>query len=181
MNAKVEALEMKIYEMKQTLSKERQKAKPQKVKDYEFQTAKGKTKLSKLFGKNEDLIVIHNMGKSCNYCTMWADVLQSQLRHLERRASVVLISPDTPATQQAHAKKRGWKMRMASDRGGDFTPDMGFKKDDGYWPGVSAFHKNEDGTIVRTGKSFFGPGDDFCPPWHFFDLLQGGVKGWEPR
>jgi hypothetical protein len=70
---------------------------------------------------------------------------------------------------------------MVSDRGGDFTSDMGFKTEkDGYWPGVSAFHKNEDGTIDRTGKAVFGPGDDFCPPWHFFDLLQGGAGDWEP-
>jgi predicted dithiol-disulfide oxidoreductase (DUF899 family) len=180
MNTKVEALEKQIYELKQTLAKERQKAKPQKVKDYEFTTEKGKTKLSKLFGKSDDLLIVHNMGKGCNYCTMWADVLQGQLRHIERRAPIVLVSPDTPATQKAHAKRRGWKMKMVSDRGGSFTPDMGFKMDDDYWPGVSAFHKDAKGNITRTGKAFFGPGDDFCPPWHFFDLLQGGAKGWEP-
>lgn len=181
MNAKIEALERQLYDLKQQLSKERANAKPQSVKDYPFTTATGKTNLSKLFGKKSDLLVIHNMGKSCNYCTMWADVLQSQLKHLETKATVVLISPDTPTIQKQHAKRRGWKVKMVSDRGGAFTPDMGFKMEDGYWPGVSAFHKDDKGNITRTGKAFFGPGDDFCPPWHFFDLLKGGSEGWEPR
>src|SRR5213595_1729644 len=32
-------------------------------------------RLSELFGKHEDLILIHNMGAGCMYCTMWADGL----------------------------------------------------------------------------------------------------------
>jgi hypothetical protein len=31
------------------------------------------------------------------------------------------------------------------------------------------------------GRAEFGPGDDFCAVWHFFDLLPEGVDGWEPR
>jgi hypothetical protein len=50
-----------------------------------------------------------------------------------------------------------------------------------YWPGISAFHREPDGTIVRTGKDFFGPGDDYCPPWRMFDLLHGGSGNWEPK
>jgi predicted dithiol-disulfide oxidoreductase (DUF899 family) len=46
---------------------------------------------------------------------------------------------------------------------------------------VSAFHRNDDGTVVRTGKAIFGPGDDFCALWHLLDLLPGGPKGWEPK
>ena len=181
MNAKIEAIEKQLYELKQELTKERQKAKPQPVKDYSFKTAKGKATLSQLFGKADDLIVIHNMGKSCNYCTMWADGINGYLKHLTRRAPVVLVSPDTPAAQAKHAKLRGWKLKMVSDRGGDFTPDMGFKSQEGYGPGVSTFHRRKNGNIVRTGKAWFGPGDDFCPPWHFFDLLDKGANGWEPQ
>jgi predicted dithiol-disulfide oxidoreductase (DUF899 family) len=182
MTPEIERLEAQIEQLKQELSKARREAPPQPVKDYTFKTADGDTTLSQLFGDKQNLLVVHNMGKSCDYCTMWADVLQSQLRHLETRAAVVIVSPDPPEVQQEHAKGRGWTVRMASDRGGDFTPDMGFKTEkEGYWPGVSAFHKSPNGSMVRTGRAVFGPGDDFCPPWHFFDLLPGGSEGWEPK
>ena len=29
----------------------------------------------------------------------------------------------------------------------------------------------EDGKITRVSKTFFGPGDNFCGVWHFFDML----------
>lgn len=38
-----------------------------------------------------------------------------------------------------------------------------------------------DGSIVRTGRASFGPGDPFCAAWHLFDLLAGGAKGWSPK
>ena len=181
MTAKIRKIEMQIEALKQELGKARRASRPQKVRDYSFKTAKGQVKLSQLFGKSDDLLVVHNMGRSCNYCTMWADVLAGQITHIERRAPIVVVSPDTPTVQQKHAKARGWKFKMISDRGGKFTPDMGFKsKESGYWPGVSAFHKNEDGSIVRTGSTYFCPGDDYCPPWRYFDLLKDGAKGWEP-
>jgi hypothetical protein len=70
---------------------------------------------------------------------------------------------------------------MASGAGGDFIRDLGFDLGaDGYMPGFSAFHRQPDGMIVRTGYDFFGPGDDYCPPWRLFDLLQGGAGDWEP-
>lgn len=43
------------------------------------------------------------------------------------------------------------------------------------WPGVSALRKTEGGAIERTGRTRFGPGDDFCALWPLFDLLEGGA------
>ena len=71
---------------------------------------------------------------------------------------------------------------MVSEEGSEFSSDMGFfmnGKD--YWPGVSAFRRAADGTITRTGSTFFGPGDDFCAVWPLFDLLAEGDNGWEPN
>jgi predicted dithiol-disulfide oxidoreductase (DUF899 family) len=71
---------------------------------------------------------------------------------------------------------------MVSCQNNTFALDMGFLRDpEGYWPGVSAFAKKDGGAIVRTGKSTFGPGDNFCSAWHLFDLLPQGVAGWEPK
>jgi predicted dithiol-disulfide oxidoreductase (DUF899 family) len=133
-------------------------------------------------GTKDDLIVIHNMGSGCKYCTMWADGLMGMLPQLQDRAAFAVVSPDPPEVQQAFAQSRGWSFRMLSGNGSTFIKDMGYEPSDGdYMPGLSAFHRNRDGSIVRTGRDFFGPGDDYCPPWRMFDLLQDGVNGWEPK
>jgi predicted dithiol-disulfide oxidoreductase (DUF899 family) len=58
---------------------------------------------------------------------------------------------------------------------------MGYGDDEGKtYPGVSAFHKRGDGTIIRTGHMPFGPGDDFCAVWPMLDLIKDGKSDWEP-
>jgi predicted dithiol-disulfide oxidoreductase (DUF899 family) len=121
------------------------------------------------------------MGSFCSYCTLWADGFNGVLPHLEDRVPVVVISPDPPDKQRAFAESRGWRFRMVSAEKGSFIKDMGFLLDDGFWPGASAFHKNDDGSITRISKCFFGPGDPYCAVWHLFALLRGGTDGWEPK
>ena len=147
------------------------------VEDYKFKDRDGnEVKLSQLFGNMNDLIVIHNMGKSCSYCTMWADGFNGVYTHIEKRASFALISPDAFDVQKAFADARGWKFQMYSGKDTSFINDMGFYKEkEGYWPGASVFHK-EDGKIKRISKTFFGPGDYFCSVWHFFDMLPAEKK-----
>jgi predicted dithiol-disulfide oxidoreductase (DUF899 family) len=130
-------------------------------------------------------VLIHNMGARCPYCTLWADGFDGVVGHLEDRAAFVVCSPDAPAAQQAFASGRGWRFRMVSDTGGDFTRAMGYREErDGrtfHLPGVSAFHRDADGTIRRTGHAPFGPGDPFCGTWHLFALLEGGAGEWQPK
>jgi predicted dithiol-disulfide oxidoreductase (DUF899 family) len=151
------------------------------VSDYDFETIKGKIKLSELFNDKSDLIVIHNMGKKCPYCTMWADGFNGLLDHIENRASFVVISPDAPDVQQQVANKRNWNFKMVSAKSNSFTKDMGFEfEGNKFMPGVSTFHK-ENGKITRTGMDFFGPGDNYNSPWHLFKLLKDGINEWHPR
>ena len=104
------------------------------------------------------------------------------VQHLEDRAAFVVVSPDPPEEQVKFAASRGWTFRMLSALGTSFAKDLGFQaKDGGYKPGVSVFQKCKDGTVVRVSKARFGPGDDFCSVWHFFDLLPKGAAGWKPR
>ena len=152
------------------------------VTDYEFTDSDGgSVRLSELFGSQSDLIMIHNMGKSCTYCSMWADGFTGLLDHLQNRAAFVVSSPDPPAVQGEFKESRGWTFRMVSTAHSPFTREMGFHGDDGYWPGVSAFHRNDDGSIVRTGSDFFGPYDDYNAAWNLFSLLDGGAGEWEPQ
>ncbi len=153
---------------------------PQPVEDYRFATIDGTVRLSELFAGKEYLFVIHNMGRSCPACTMWADGFNGVLPHLENRAAFVVSSPDDPAAQRAFANDRGWRFRMVSHRGTNFAADMGYRNERGWQPGVSVFRRIAGG-IVRVSDTELGPGDDFCPVWHFFDLLPNGAAGWRPR
>src|SRR6185312_1664653 len=100
------------------------------AKSYQLYDKTGKASpLSDLFGDKQDLIVIHNMGKRCVYCTMWADEINGVRQHLEDRAALVLVSPDSPEVQQEFARSRGWNFQMYSDKTKEFTTDMGFAYD----------------------------------------------------
>lgn len=153
------------------------------VSDYTLKDRDGKdVTLSSLFGEKNDLIIIHNMGKGCRYCTLWADGFSGTHMHFENRAGFALVSPDEPAVMREFADSRGWQFRTLSNHGGTFTKDMGFETPEGgATPGFSTFHRDKDGTIRRVGCAEFGPGDDYCPIWHMFDLLEDGPNGWEPQ
>lgn len=182
MNAEIESLEKELMELKTRLGEARRNATPEPVGDYTLKRRDGSdVTLSALFGDKDDLIVIHNMGRSCTYCTLWADGFNGVADHLANRAGFVVCSPDPPELQAEFSESRGWRFEMVSGSDSPFIKDMGFMPAGKPWPGVSAFHKNDDGTIVRTGKAFFGPGDDFCAVWPLLDLLPGGPNGWEPK
>ena len=151
---------------------------PQEVKDYEFATLDGPVRLSQLFGDHEDLILIHNMGASCSYCTLWADGYNGIHQHVVARAAFAVSSPDRPDAQKKLAQSRGWKFPMVSHVGSTFAADMGYVSAKGGWiPGVSVFKRNGE-SIARVSDTGFQPGDDYCTLWHFFDLLPGGAGDW---
>jgi predicted dithiol-disulfide oxidoreductase (DUF899 family) len=153
---------------------------PQEVMDYTLATGDGPVRLSQLFGDKASLFVIHNMGASCPYCTLWADGFNGVLPHIENRAAFVVASPDDPQAQEKFKASRGWRFRMVSHRDSTFAADMGYRRDDGWLPGVSVF-KKQGGKIVRVADTSFGPGDDFCSIWHFFDLLPEAAADWKPK
>ncbi len=176
------ALEKEMLEMKKKLAELKRGLPRKEISDYDLIGRDGQTvKLSEMFGSHDELILIHNMGKGCPYCTLWADEFNGALGHLENRASFALVSPDDHNVQKEFASGRGWKFRMYSGKGSSFIKDMGFERTEGsYSPGVSTFLK-EDGKIFRTAKDFFGPHDNYCGVWHIFDLLPRGINEWQPK
>lgn len=183
-----EKLQKKAGELEKELNKTRAKynkvmsklARMDEVQDYVLKDKYGTdVKLSDMFGDKKELIVVHNMGRSCSYCTLWADGFSGVTYFIEKKASFVLTSPDAPEIMKDFTEGRGWKFRSYSTAGNPFTADMGYYNEkDGYWPGASVFVKSDDGKISRVSKTVFGPGDFYCSPFSFFDLLpsQAGVE-----
>jgi predicted dithiol-disulfide oxidoreductase (DUF899 family) len=153
---------------------------PEPVEDYAFATAGGPRRLSELFGRHRDLFVIHNMGSSCPYCTLWADGFNGLFPHLRSRAAFVVTSPDSPGVQQRFARGRGWRFPMVSHAGTTFAADMGYRSRAGFRPGISAFQR-AGARVVRVSDASLSPGDDFCALWHVLELLPEGPAGWRPK
>ncbi len=103
----IERLEKQILKDKQRLAKMRRNSTPLELDDYIFTTAGGKKiKLSQMFGSRDELIIVHNMGVRCAYCTMWADGFNGLREHLSDRAGFVVVSPDQPKIMGEFAKGR---------------------------------------------------------------------------
>jgi predicted dithiol-disulfide oxidoreductase (DUF899 family) len=179
--SEIERLEEHLVAQQEKLAELKRQLPRKEVKDYTLAGADGPVKLSQLFGDKADLVMIHNMGKGCRYCTLWADGFNGVLPHLESRAAFVLCSPDSVDTQRQFADSRGWKFQMVSGHGSSFTEDMGFRGEKSWMPGVSTFHREENGKIYRIARAPFGPFDPFSGIWHLFALLAGGVNDWEPK
>lgn len=179
----IEALEHEVEAAKLRLVEARRRRPKETVENYTFKTPDGEVTLAELFGDKEDLIVLHNMGTGCVYCTLWADGINGLTPHLSSRAAFVVVSPDKAEVQKRFAEKRNWVFQMVSASENTFTRDMGFWSEGesytGPQPGISTFHKEADGTIARVAKTHLGPNDDFCALWPMFDMLEKGVNGWE--
>ena len=177
----VAALEETLLATKEEVFERYRSSDHEEVEDYTFFHADGEeVRLSELFGSRDDLILVHNMGKSCSYCTMWADGFNGLYDYLDSRAAFVVSSPDPPEIQREFREARGWTFPMVSTEGSTFSADLGFEAEDHYRPGVSTFYRADDGTITLVASRRFGPYDDYNPVWNLFGLLRDGVNEWEP-
>jgi predicted dithiol-disulfide oxidoreductase (DUF899 family) len=182
-DSQIDELDYRIQQLNVEIAQLRRSRPAEEVEDYVFQDWNGgDISLSECFGEHDKLILIHNMGTACSYCTMWADGFTGLLPHFCSFAAFIVTSPDPPQVQQEFARSRGWKFNMYSAHDTSFIDDMGFlDKKDGYMPGASTFERKSDGHIYRLGRTEFGPGDNYCAVWHFLDLFPNGADGWEPK
>jgi predicted dithiol-disulfide oxidoreductase (DUF899 family) len=174
-----ERLEFEIYEKAQKLAALRRAEPGVEVQDYAFRTLEGETTLSALFAGRERLLVIHNMGQGCRYCTLWADGIDGVLPHLEEAMAVALVSKDPPEVQRRLAQDRGWRFRMASHGGGKYMTEQSVGEG-GNDPGCVVYERT-NGKIVRRGRARFGPGDLYSPLWHFLALAGLGEGDFTPQ
>ena len=175
------AYRRQIADLRKKMREAQAAVEPDEVRDYAFATLQGTVQLSGLFGDKPDLIVIHNMGASCPYCTLWADGFNGIYDHLASRAAFVVSSPDRPDVQQKFAAGRGWRFPIVSHADTTFASDMGYGSASAGWlPGVTTFQKNQN-RVLRVSDAPASPGDGFCALWHLFDLLPEGSAGWHPK
>lgn len=180
---KITALEKELEETKAKLLVARKELPEIVVEDYELTRPNGsQVKLSDLFGEHDEMLLIHNMGTGCSYCTIWADGFNPFVPYLKERCAFVVTSPDPHDKMANFATSRNWNFPIVSIDGTSLAGDFEFKPDAmSTWPGVTALQKKADGTLVRQTRAFFGPGDDYCSVWGLLDLLPGGVGNFEPN
>lgn len=180
-NTEITALETQIYELTKTLNELRKANKGELVHDYTFDTLDGDVTLSQLFGDNDRLLLIHNMGQACRYCTLWADGFNGFVPHLESTMAVALVSKDSPQRQREFANSRGWRFRLASHGGGDYIKEQSVMEgSSGNYPGAAVYVRDGD-KIRRTNTCVFGPGDQFCSMWNLLSLVGLGEAEWTPQ
>ena len=141
LDSQIDELEYQLQDIKRQLAELRRTRPREEVGDYTLKDADGRdAPLASLFGTHSRLILVHNMGRDCAHCTMWADGFVGLVPHLASRAAFVVTSPDAPEAQKEFAQARGWNFPMCSAKGTSFVSDMGFDDEkQGLMPGVSIF------------------------------------------
>lgn len=179
-STEISELESQIFELMTQLNKLRKSSAGETVRNYSFTTINGETSLLKLFGEKNQLLVIHNMGQACRYCTLWADGFNGFLKHLESVMSVVLVSKDPPELQRQFANSREWRFRLASHGGGEYMSDQINADGAVNMPGAVVYER--DGKkIMRKNSCLFGPGDIYCSMWSLLGLAGLSEADWTPQ
>lgn len=176
----IQKLEKQIWDINVQLAQLRRDNKPVEVKNYTFKDLNGTPTLLDLFGDKTMLFAIHNMGQGCRYCTLWADGLNAFLPHLEEKAAVVLLSKDAPSLQRQFANSRGWRFRMASHAGTDYSTTETVTPGKANMPGMVCYVR-EGNKIFKKNSTEFGPGDAFCSFWSVISLAGETEETWTPQ
>ena len=179
-NEEIAELEQQIFGLVTQLNDLRRQNPGDEIGNYLFATADGETSLLDMFGDKQKLLVIHNMGQGCRYCTLWADGFNGFLPHLEFALAVVLVSKDPPALQRQFANSRGWRFRLASHGGGNYISEQSVMAGSGNMPGAVVYERDGD-RMFRKNACAFGPGDLYCSMWSLLGLAGMGEAEWTPQ
>jgi predicted dithiol-disulfide oxidoreductase (DUF899 family) len=180
MNSEIRKIEQKIFTLTEELNRLRKTATPVSVSNYSFDTLDGKVSLLELFGDQDRLLLIHNMGQGCRYCTLWADGFNGFVPHLESAMAVALVSKDSPEVQRRFANSRGWRFRLASHGGGKYIQEQTVTEGQHNSPGAVVYERSGD-EIFRKNACEFGPGDLYCSMWSLLGLAGMGEEEWTPQ
>jgi predicted dithiol-disulfide oxidoreductase (DUF899 family) len=155
--------------------------------DYVFDTPAGRKSLGELFDGRSQLMIYHFMlgpdwQAGCPGCSFLADHLDGTLAHLNHHdVTLTAVSRAPLAKIEAYRTRMGWHFPWVSSSGSDFNFDfqVSFSDDDlaqdkivynftaipaargnDELPGLSAFYRDDSGTIFHTYSSYArGPED----------------------
>jgi len=182
-------------------------------KDYEFDTPKGKKKLADLFDGRSQLLIYHFMlapgwDAGCPGCSFAADHFDGTLPHLNNHdVTLISVSRAPLAEIEAYKKRMGWKFPWVSSFGSPFNYDfhVSFTKEDlakgsvdynftqtpsekahDELPGLSAFYKDEAGTIFHTYSGYARGGEEIIGTFMLLDRApkgrnEGEIMDWVKR
>lgn len=180
MKGEIAEIEKQIFELTKKLNELRVVNSGDEVENYVFSTLDGDVTLLDMFGDNDRLLVVHNMGQGCRYCTLWADGFNGFLPHLESVMSVFLVSRDSPDVQRKFANTRNWRFRLASHGGGQYIQEQTVMNGEHNVPGA-VMYEREGNRVMRKNAVVFGPGDMFCPVWNLLAMAGISDSKWTPQ
>ncbi len=156
-------------------------------KSYTFETPEGRKTLAELFDGRSQLIVYHFMygpewEAGCPGCSFMADHIDGMLPHLNNHDVTMIAVSRAPLEKlTAYKKRMGWTFPWVSSFGSDFNFDyhVSFTKEDlasgkvmynyretptadahDELPGLSAFARDEDGTVYHTYSDYARGGEE---------------------
>lgn len=191
------AKEKEFTRLREELARERRALPWMKVeKDYVFDAPDGKVTLGDLFDGKGQLIVQHFMfgpdwNEGCPSCSFWTDNFNGIDVHLAHRdTAFVLVSRGPIDRLEAYRNRMGWNLRWVSSLGNDFNFDFavsfppdeqapaynfGTIKPHGQeGPGLSAFRRDDDGTIYRTYSTYARGLDPMNGAYQLLDITSKG-------
>ncbi|CAG4901653.1 DUF899 domain-containing protein [Paraburkholderia saeva] len=168
-------------------------------KTYTFDTQQGSQTLAELFDGRSQLLVYHFMfgpdwEEGCPGCSFGMDHTDGALQHLEHHdVSFVAVSRAPLAKLEAFRKRMGWKFRWVSSAQSDFNYDYNVSYTDEQMKagkvfynfdvqdfecdemhGLSAFYKDENGTVYHTFSRYARGGEPMIGTYAFLDVAPKG-------
>jgi len=180
MPSEIAELEGQIFEMTKRLAELRVQSPGIEVRNYSFDTLGGQTTLGDLFGDHDKLLLIHNMGQGCRYCTLWGDGLNGFIQHIESTMALAMVSKDEPGLQRRFANSRGWRFQLASHGGGEYIKEQTVMEGADNMPGAVVYERRGE-LIFRMNSCIFGPGDLYCSIWPLLGMAGIAAQDWTPQ
>ncbi|MDQ0321853.1 putative dithiol-disulfide oxidoreductase (DUF899 family) [Pararhizobium capsulatum DSM 1112] len=170
-------------------------------KTYTFDTPTGKKTLTDLFDGRSQLMIYHFMfgpdwEAGCPGCSFLADHLGGTLPHLNNHdVTMAVVSRASLEKIEAYKNRMGWHFPWVSSYGNDFNFDyhVSFTKEEldcgkvfynfnevpseeahDELPGMSAFYKDENGTIYHTYSDYSRGGEEILATLMILDRAPKG-------
>lgn len=194
------AREKEFTRLRDELSAARRELPWEKVeKEYVFDTVEGPKTLGELFEGRRQLLVYHFMfgpdwDAGCPSCSFWADGYDRNVVHLAQRdITLIGVSRAPLGKLQDYRKRMGWAFNWVSSHDNDFNWDyhVSFETKDAdrggvYYnyarssfpstegPGLSAFYRDDDGTVYHTYSTYARGLDMLNAAYHMMDVAPLG-------